>query len=165
MNATLTLRSVSGFWTPQTQTAYANTDLTITLEDNGQIRNKAVLFFNGVAFLFDKSNRVVIPATKIKESNHVVVQDKNDLGNVAKEWRFIETLFFDLEKLDKNGEKQMLSEREFFKNIRADFKALTEAYEKETEKTKELAAEVVKQGKALAEIQKDIEALKNEPII
>lgn len=165
MNATLTLRSVSGFWTPQTQTAYANTDLTITLEDNGQIRSKAVLFFNGVAFLFDENNRVVIPATKIKESNHVVVQDKNDLGNVAKEWRFIETLFFDLEKLDKNGEKQMLSEREFFKNIRADFKALTEAYEKEVEKTKELAAEVVKQGKALAEMQKDIEALKNEPII
>lgn len=165
MEVSLTLRAVSGYWTPPTQTAYANTDLKIKLNDNGQIKDKAVLFFNGAAFLFDEHGELVIPANKLKETNYCVLQEKNDFGGTVKEWNFIETLFFDLDKLDKQGEKRMLSEREFFKKLKEDFVALAEEYKKEKEMVQMFAAELIKQGKVIAEMQKDIEAVKNEPVI
>ena len=165
MEVTLSLRAVSGYWTPQTQTAYANSDLKIKLEDYGQIKYKAVLFFNGAAFLFDENNELTISANKIKEINYCILQDKTEVGNVIKEWRFIETLFFDLEKLDKTGEKSMLAEREFFKEIKEKFNKLTEAYEQATSSIQTLAKEVIRQGEALAEIRNDVESIKNEPII
>lgn len=165
MQVTLTMRAVSGYWEPQVQTAYTNTDLEINLNDNGQIKNKAVLYFNEAAFLFDENNRVTIPANRLKETNSCIVQDKNEAGNVIREWRHIETLHFDLEKLDKAGEKHMLAEREFFKEIKERFAELAKVYEESKTLTKSLAAEVVKQGKVISEMQKDIEALKNEPVI
>ena len=111
MQVSLILRAVSGFWIPAIQTAYANTDLKIKLEDNGQVKGQAVLFFNGAAFVME-NGECVIPANKLKEINHCVLQEKNEVGNVLSEWRLIETLCFDLAKLDKQGEKQMFAERE-----------------------------------------------------
>jgi hypothetical protein len=164
MQVILTLRAVSGYWTPAIQTAYANTDLHIKIKDNGQIKGKAVLFFNGAAFVI-KNNECVIPANKLKETNHCILQDQNEVGNVLQEWRLIETLCFDLAKLDKMGEKQMLAEREFFREIKEQFNELKKVYKEEMSIKQNLIAEIISQGKVIQELQKDVEAIKNEPVI
>lgn len=164
IEASLTLRAVSGFWTPEKQTAYANTDLHIKLKDNGQIKGQAVLFFNGAAFVME-NGECVIPANKLKEINHCVLQEKNEVGNVLSEWRLIETLCFDLAKLDKQGEKQMFAERALIQELKQGFAELAAAYEQEKAVKQKLAEEIIKQGQIIAEMQKDIEALKNEQTI
>lgn len=183
MEATLTLRAASGYWTPATQAAYANTPLKIKLNTNGLIRQKAVLYFNGVAFLMSASGEVIIPADQLQEINTCRVEDKDDKGQIVKEWKHIETLHLDPAKLDAAGEAEMFSEREFFANIKQDFDALREefaefqgaiskafmelqgAYRTEAATKQKLAAEIVRQAEVIAEMKKDVEALKNEPII
>lgn len=183
MEATLTLRAASGYWTPATQTAYANTPLNIKLNTNGLIRQKAVLFFNGVAFLFGGGGEVTVPADLLREVNCCRLEERDGDGKTVKEWKNIETLHFDLVKLDKTGEAEMLAEREFFAGIKRDFDALknemTEfqgalskafmelqgAYRTEAAAKQKLAAEIVRQAEVIAEMKKDVEALKNEPII
>ncbi len=164
MQVSLILRAVSGFWIPAIQTAYANTDLKIKLEDNGQVKGQAVLFFNGAAFVME-NGECVIPANKLKEINHCVLQEKNEVGNVLSEWRLIETLCFDLAKLDKQGEKQMFAERALIQELKQGFAELAAAYEQEKAVKQKLAEEIIKQGQIIAEMQKDIEALKNEQTI
>ena len=165
IEASLTLRAVSGFWTPEKQTAYANTDLHIKLKDNGQIKGQAVLFFNGAAFVME-NNECVIPASRLKETNHCLLQDKRQENDgsmtVINEWRLIEVLRFEFEKVDAEGEQQMLAEREVFKQSADNYAELQKAYEEEKAAKLRLAEEIIKQGQIIAEMQKDIEALKNE---
>ena len=164
INVTLVLRSISGYFEPKIQTAYANTDLKIKLEDNGLIKGKAVLFFNGAAFIME-NNECVIPANKLKEVNNCVLQDKNETGNIINEWRLIETLCFDLAKLDKQGESKMLSERALITELKDGFAQLISAYEREKAIKQKLVEEMIKQGQIISDMQKDIEALKNEQTI
>lgn len=164
IETTLTLRAVSGYWTPAKQKACANTDLKIKLQDNGFIQEQAVLFFNGTAY-FIQNNECVIPVDKIKETNHCIVQDKKYEDNkttLINEWRLIEVLRFEFEKVDEAGEQQMLAEREVFKQSADSYAELQKAYEEEKAAKFRLAEEIIKQGQKIAEMQKDIEALKNE---
>lgn len=164
METTLTLRAVSGFWTPAKQKACANTDLKIKLQENGFIREQAVLFFNGTAY-FMKNNECIIPADKLKATNHCIVQDKKyepGKTTLINEWRLIEVLRFEFEKVDEAGEQQMLAEREVFKQSADNYAELQKAYEEEKAAKLRLAEEIIKQGQIIAEMQKDIEALKNE---
>ncbi len=160
IETTLTLRAVSGYFEPKIQTAYANTDLHIKLQDNGQLKGQAVLFFNGAAFIM-KNNEYIIPTSKIKEVNNCILQDKDEAGNVINEW-LIETLCFDLAKLDKQGEKQMLAERALMQGLKESFAQLSQRFTETKTMQKRLAEEIIKQGQIIAEMQKDIEALKNE---
>lgn len=160
IETTLTLRAVSGYFEPKIQTAYANTDLHIKLQDNGQLKGQAVLFFNGAAFIM-KNNEYIIPASKIKEVNNCILQDKDEAGNVINEW-LIETLCFDLAKLDKQCEKQMLAERALMQGLKESFAQLAQRFTETKIIQKRLAEEIIKQGQIIAEMQKDIEALKNE---
>ena len=114
----LTLRAVSGFWTPAKQKACANTDLKIKLLETPLIRGQAVLFFNGAAFVMENN--------------------------------------------DAEGEQQMLAEREVFKQSADNYAELQKAYEEEKAAKLRLAEEIIRQGQIIAEMQKDIEALKNE---
>ena len=65
IETTLTLRAVSGFWTPAKQKACANTDLKIKLQETPLIRGQAVLFFIGAAFFLEK-NACVIHECRLK---------------------------------------------------------------------------------------------------
>lgn len=55
-------------------------------------------------------------------------------------------------------------DKELMQELKRGFAELTEAYESERAVKQKLAAEVVRQGQIIAEMQKDIEALKNEQI-
>ncbi len=162
----LTLRAVSGFWTPAKQKACANTDLKIKLQETPLIRGQAVLFFNGAAFVME-NNECVIPASRLKETNHCLLQDKRQENDgsmtVINEWRLIEVLRFEFEKVDAEGEQQMLAE--VFKQSADNYAELQKAYEEEKAAKLRLAEEIIKQGQIIAEMQKDIEALKNEQTI
>lgn len=164
METTLTLRAVSGYWTPAKQKACANTDLKIKLQETPLIRGQAVLFFNGAAFVME-NNECIIPASQLKETNHCLLQDRktdNGVTKVINEWRLIEVLRFEFEKVDEAGEQQMLAEREVFKQSADNYAELQKAYEEEKAAKFRLAEEIIKQGQIIAEMQKDIEALKNE---
>lgn len=164
IETTLTLRAVSGFWTPAKQQACANTDLKIKLQETPLIRGQAVLFFNGAAFVLE-NNECVIPASYLKPTNHCILQDRkteNRLTKVLNEWRLIEALHFEFDILDAESKRQMLAEREVFKQTAENYAALQKAYEEEKAAKLRLAEEVIKQGQIIAEMQKDIEALKNE---
>lgn len=172
---TLTLRSLSGFFDPPAQRVGANSDLVIKLDDGNMIKGKAVLYFNNAAFTFGTDKTVVIPANKLKETNHCILKDKSESGNVYREWRNIEALVFDLEALDKTGEKQLMAEREFFKNLRVKMdelqaqeenraKVFAVEYKKWQEEKKKLADEIVKQGNVIKDLQKTVKAILNEPL-
>ena len=165
IETTLTLRAVSGFWMPAKQKACANTDLKIKLQENGFIRWQAVLFFNGAAFVME-NGECIISADKLKETNHCILQDRRQENDgritVVNEWRLIEVLRIEFEKLNTEDEEQMLAEREVFKQSADNFAELQKAYEEEKTAKLRLAEEIIKQGQIIAEMQKDIEALKNE---
>ena len=89
-------------------------------------------------------------------------QENDGSVTVINEWRLIEVLRFEFEKVDAEGEQQMLAEREVFKQTAENYAALQTAYEEEKAAKLRLAEEIIKQGQIIAEMQKDIEALKNE---
>ena len=165
IETTLTLRAVSGYWTPAKQKACANTDLKIKLQETPLIRGQVVLFFNGAAFVME-NNECLIPASLLKDKNHCLLQVKRQENDgsmtVINEWRLIEVLRFEFEKVDAEGEQQMLAEREVFKQSADNYAELQKAYEEEKAAKLRLAEEIIKQGQIIAEMQKDIEALKNE---
>lgn len=171
----LTLKHMSAFFDEKEVFVGKNESLQIELKSNNQTRGRVVLYFNGKPYVFYK-NVVEIPQSNLLAINTVLVQDKTAGGSVLKEWRNNEKLCLNLERLDADGEKQFVAEREQYKQMQENFAKMAKEFKdlqtvhssdrKHMEELiKKLATEVVRQGNVIAEMTKDIEAIKNDPVV
>lgn len=171
----LVLKHVSAQFEEGSVLIKKNESLQIELKSNNQTRGRVVLYFNGKPYVFSK-NVVEIPQSNLLAINTVLVQDKTAGGSVLKEWRNNEKLCLNLERLDADGEKQFVAEREQYKQMLENFAKMAKEFKdlqtvhsndrKQVEKMiKKLATEVVRQGNMIEEMAKDIEAIKDDPVV
>lgn len=152
-----------------------NEKIEFEILTNGLIKGKAVFFFNGKSFTV-KDNIAVVPQEYLQAVNTVLIQDKTANGTVFKTWKGNEKLFLDLERLDTNGEKKLVAERQMFAKVLADYmqakKDIDEMKAKhdadalvwQNERQK-LAKAVVDLSTALADLNETVKAIKNEPLV
>lgn len=174
-NINLILRYASAHFEQTNVTVKKGDKLTINLIDNGLTKGKVLLYLNGKAFVF-KDKKVVVPEQCLRAVNTVLVQDKTPNGAIYKEWRNNEKLCLDLERLDLDGEKRLLAEREQHQKMVEQYNQMKEAYNKLHEQHQKdyaewqqqrqtLASEILKLAKKVNEIALTVDAIKNEPIV
>lgn len=172
---TLTLKNISAHFDGTEVVVPRGEKLTINLVDNGLTKGKVLLYFNGKAFVF-KDKKVEIPEQQLKSVNTVLIQDKTANGTIFKEWRHNEKLVLDLERLDVDGEKRLLAEREGHRKMAEQYKAMSLAYQNllaqhnkdyaewQNEKQK-LATEIIKLANKVSDLEMTVKAIKNEPLV
>lgn len=171
----LTLKQVTAQFEQKKVAIKKGEGLTLALESNFLTNGKLLVFFNHKAFLV-RDGKVTIPERYLKPINTVLVQDKSQSGHIFKEWRICEKLALDLERLDAQGDKQFVAEREQYKQMLEKFGALTVAVEQMkaqhnadrkawAEEKQKLARAVIDLSNALADVNATVSAIKNEPLI
>ena len=171
----LTLKQVTAQFEQKKVAIKKGESLVLALESNFLTNGKLLVYFNNKAFLV-RDGKVTIPERCLKPINTVLVKDKSQSGHVFKEWRICEKLALDLERLDKQGDKQFVAEREQYAKMLEKFGALTVAVEQMKaqhkadrmawqEEKQKLAKAVIDLSKALEDVRATVSAIKNEPLI
>lgn len=114
MKIDLKLRALTAYCSPSKAILADNEEITITILDRGQLKNRVVLLCNGKSYVAD-GKTVAIPRSELTAINVLELTERDEADKVLKRFA-VENLYVLPCGAEYEGNR-LLAEREFYKNV------------------------------------------------